>query len=179
MAAFDPFGKNIEKAKRLLKPYPNINFYQLALSTTNGHAGFYINKNDQNSSLLTNNTGKLKSFADDTTLAGSCEVETRTHDRWGAEHKVTGPCIIKCGIQGAEGLVIKGGKSFIRSYCIAFYGDVILVDMHNGQSSFGNGWNLLENACSLVLRNVYPCLHDKTGRAVQMDVLWVHHALSH
>jgi hypothetical protein len=24
-----------------------------------------------------------------------------------------------------------------------------------------------------VLRNVFPCLHDKAGQAVQMDALWV------
>ena len=178
VAAFDPFGKNIEKAKRLLRPYPNINFYQLALSTTNGYARFYINKNEQTSSLLANDTGNLESFADDTASVGSCEVETRTLDRWGAEHKVPGPCIIKCDTQGAEGLVIEGGKSFIRTHCIAFYGEVMLGDMYTGQSSFGDMRNLLENDCGLVLRNVYPCLHDKTGRAVQMDVLWVHHTLS-
>jgi hypothetical protein len=25
----------------------------------------------------------------------------------------------------------------------------------------------------MVLKNIYPCLHDKAGRAVQMDALWV------
>ena len=33
VAAFDPFGENIEEAKRLLQPYPRINFFQFALSS--------------------------------------------------------------------------------------------------------------------------------------------------
>jgi FkbM family methyltransferase len=173
IAAFDPFGENIEEAKFLLQPYPRINFYQLALSNTNGKARFYLNKNEQTSSLLANDTGNLESFADSTKPVGSCEVETCTLDSWAAEHGVTGPCIIKCDTQGAEGLVIQGGRHFIREHCVAFYGEVMLGDMYKGQSSFGEIRTLLEKECGLVLRNVFPCLHDKVGRAVQMDVLWV------
>jgi FkbM family methyltransferase len=173
VAAFDPFGENIEKAQRLLQPYPHVNFYQLALSNTNGHAQFYLNKNEQTSSLLANDTGNLDSFAADTAPVGSCEVETRTLDSWAAEHKLTEPCIIKCDTQGAEGLVIQGGKNFIREHCVAFYGEVMLGDMYKGQSSFGEIRALLEKDCGLVLRNIFPCLHDKAGRAVQMDALWV------
>jgi FkbM family methyltransferase len=173
VAVFDPFGENIEKAQRLLQPYDHVKFYQMALSNTNGHARFYLNKNEQTSSLLANDAGNLDSFAEDTTPIGSCEVETRTLDSWAAEHEVTGPCIIKCDTQGAEGLVIQGGKNFIREHCAAFYGEVMLGDMYKGQSSFGEIRALLEKDCGLVLRNIYPCLHDQAGRAVQMDALWV------
>jgi FkbM family methyltransferase len=173
VAAFDPFGENIEKAQRLLQPYAHVKFYQLALSNTNGHARFYLNKNEQTSSLLANDTGNLDSFSEDTAPVGSCEVETRTLDSWATEHKVTGPCIIKCDTQGAEGLVIQGGRDFIREHCVAFYGEVMLGAMYKGQSSFGEIRALLEKDCGLVLRNIYPCLHDHAGRAVQMDALWV------
>ncbi len=173
VAAFDPFGENIEKAKHLLQPYSRINFYQLALSNTNGNARFYLNRNEQTSSLLANDTGNVDSFAEDTTSIGSCEVETRTLDSWAAEHEVTGPCIIKCDTQGAEGLVIQGGVNFIREHCVAFYGEVMLGDMYKGQSSFGEIRALLEKDCGLMLQNIFPCLHDKAGQAVQMDALWV------
>ncbi len=72
IAAFDPFGENIEKAKHLLQPYSRINFYQLALSNTDGHARFYLNQNEQTSSLLANDTGNLESFAESTKPVGSC-----------------------------------------------------------------------------------------------------------
>jgi FkbM family methyltransferase len=172
-AAFDPFGDNIECAKRTLRKCPQISFHQFAISNTNGSARFYLNRNEQTSSLLDNDTGNVASFADDTSPVGSCEVETRTLDSWAVEHEVTGPCIIKCDTQGAEGLVIEGGKSFIRNHCVAFYGEVMLGAMYKGQSSFEEIRHLLENDCGMVLKNIYPCLHDKAGRAVQMDALWV------
>lgn len=178
VAAFDPFGENLEKAQLLLRPYPWIDFYQIALSDRNGTAEFYLNRNEQTSSLLKNDRGNIASFSEDTASVGSCQVVTQTLDTWAAEHQIQGPCVIKCDTQGAEGLVIKGGESFIREHCIAFYGEVMLGDMYKGQSSFGEIRALLEKDCGLLLRNVYPCLHDKTGRAVQMDVLWVHQSLN-
>jgi FkbM family methyltransferase len=172
VAAFDPFGDNIKRAKWTLRQFSQISFHQVALANTNGTARFYLNHNEQTSSLLDNDTGNVTSFTDDTCPVGSCEVETRTLDAWGAEHAVAGPCIIKCDTQGAEGLVIEGGKSFIHDHCVAFYGEVMLGDMYKGQSSFGEIRQLLEKDCGMVLKNVYPCLHDKAGRAVQMDALW-------
>jgi FkbM family methyltransferase len=173
VAAFDPFGANLDRAKNLLRRFPRITFHQLALSDRNGTATFYLNRNEQTSSLLPNDTGNQESFAADTAPVGSCEVETKTLDSWAGENGATGPCIIKCDTQGAEGLVIQGGKSFIRDHCAAFYGEVMLGKMYQGQTSFDEIRRLLEKDCGMVLKNVYPCLHDEAGRAVQMDALWV------
>ena len=173
VAAFDPFAENLDRAKNLTRRFHQVSFHQLALSDRNGLAEFYINRNEQTSSLLRNDAGNLASFATDTAPIGSCEVKTQTLDTWAAENGATGPCIIKCDTQGAEGLVIKGGESFIRDHCIAFYGEVMLGDMYKGQSSFAEIRFFLENDCGLVLKNIYPCLHDNSGRAVQMDALWV------
>ena len=173
VAAFDPFGDNIGRAKAHLHNCPQISFYQIALSNTDGTAAFYVNRNEQTSSLFPNDTGNRESFAADTDLLRSCEVKTRTLDTWALENQSTGPCIIKCDTQGAEGLVIQGGKSFIPNQCAAFYGEVMLGNMYKGQSSFEEIRRQLEKECGMVLKNIYPCLHDKAGRAVQMDALWV------
>jgi FkbM family methyltransferase len=173
IAAFDPFGGNIERAKTQLRSYPRIRFHQIALSNADGSATFYLNRNEQTSSLLPNDRSNQESFAADTTPLGSCEVKTMTLDTWATGNEVNGPCIIKCDTQGAEGLVIQGGKSLIRDHCVAFYGEVMLGNMYQGQSSFEEIRRLLEKDCGLVLKNIFPCLHDKSGRAVQMDALWV------
>lgn len=173
VAAFDPFSDNIAHAKRLLHQFEQISFHQIALSNQNGNARFYLNRNEQTSSLLPNDTGNAASFAEDTAELGSCDVTTQTLDSWAKEHAVQGLCVIKCDTQGAEGLVIEGGKSFIRDHCTAFYGEVMLGNMYKGQTSFAEIRSLLEEDCGLVLKNIYPCLHDSAGRAVQMDVLWV------
>jgi len=173
VAAFDPFGANIERAKILLHAFPQIRFHQLALSNRNGTASFYLNQNEQTSSLLENDSGNITSFAEDTAVLSTCDVTTQTLDSWANENDVQGPCVIKCDTQGAEGMVIEGGKSFIRDYCSAFYGEVMLGNMYKGQTSFSDMRSLLEDGCGMVLRNIYPCLHDSEGRAVQMDALWV------
>lgn len=177
VAAFDPFGANIERAKLLLHAFSQISFYQVALSDRSGTASFHVNRNEQTSSLLGNDSGNLLSFGEDTAILSTCDVATQTLDSWASENTIQGPCVIKCDTQGAEGMVIKGGKSFIRDHCSAFYGEVMLGDMYKGQSSFGDIRTLLEKECGLVLKNIYPCLHDKVGRAVQMDALWVHPAI--
>jgi FkbM family methyltransferase len=173
IAAFDPFGDNIARARTQLSKYPRVRFHQIALSNADGSATFYLNRNEQTSSLLPNDSGNQESFAADTTPTGACEVETKTLDTWAGESGATGSCIIKCDTQGAEGLVIQGGKSFIRDNCVAFYGEVMLGKMYQGQSSFDEIRRLLEKDCGMVLKNIYPCLHDEAGRAVQMDALWV------
>jgi FkbM family methyltransferase len=173
VAAFDPFGENIEKAKLLLRPFPRITFYQIALSDRNGTAEFHLNRNEQTSSLLENGSGNITSFAEDTASVGSSQVVTQTLDTWGAEHRIQGPCVIKCDTQGAEGLVIEGGKSFIREHCVAFYGEVMLGKMYKGPATFDEIRNLLEGPGGMVLKQIYPCLHDGSGRAVQLDALWI------
>lgn len=173
VAAFDPSPENIERAKQLLRRFPKVTFYQIALSNTNGTAVFYLNRNEQTSSLLPNDEGNVASFYEDTMRVGTRNVATITLDSWATKCEESGPCVIKCDTQGAEGLVIEGGKSFIRDHCAAFYGEVMLGDMYKGQSSFDDMRSLLERDCGLVLKNIYPCLHDKAGQAVQMDVLWV------
>jgi FkbM family methyltransferase len=173
VAAFDPFGDNIERAKYLLHAFPQVSFYQLALSNRNGTISFHVNQNEQTSSLLENDSGNITSFPEDTAVLGTCDVTTQTLDSWADENAVQGPCVIKCDTQGAEGLVIEGGKSFISSHCVAFYGEVMLGEMYKGQSSFEQIRQMLEKDCGLVLKNIYPCLHDSAGRAVQMDALWI------
>lgn len=173
IAAFDPCQENLLQAKELLGRFAQVTYYQCALSNEDGTARFYLNRNEQTSSLLANDRGNIHSFGEDTASVGNCEVLTRKLDSWAVEYSICGPCVVKCDTQGAEGLVIQGGKSFIRDHCVAFYGEVMLGDMYVGQHSFEEMRLLLEKDCGFVLRNIYPCLHDDAGRAVQMDALWI------
>jgi FkbM family methyltransferase len=173
VAAFDPNADNLSRAKTLLNRHRGIGFYELALSDERTAAPFYLNANDQTSSLLPNAQGNLDSFPDDTARRQVLTVQTERLDAWAQEHFPTGAAVVKCDTQGAEGAVIRGGLRFIREQVAAFYGEVMLGRMYEGQSSFEEIRRLLEVDCGLVLKNIYPCLHDRAGRAVQMDVLWV------
>lgn len=173
VAAFDPVPESLESARRLLKGYSNISFYPYALSDENGVANFHLNANEQTSSLLANDLGNVESFPDDTCGVTENKVITTRLDSWANDKTIKSYVVIKCDTQGAEGKVVRGGLSFIRDHAAAFYGEVMLGNMYRGQTSFGELSTLLEAECGMVLQDVYPCLHDPKGRAVQFDALWV------
>jgi FkbM family methyltransferase len=175
IVAFDPVAKNLEIASRRLARVPNIKFERLALSDEDGAAKFFMNRNEQTSSLLENEAGNVKSFGEDTTRVGVFEVPTKRLATWYESEPNPRPnrIIIKCDTQGAEGMVIRGGLHVIRNHVSAFYAEVMLGDMYQGQADFASMRKLLEDECGLILHKVYPCLQDSTGKAVQMDALWI------
>ena len=175
IVAFDPVAKNLEMASRRLAHVPNIKFERLALSDEDGSAKFFMNRNEQTSSLLENEAGNITSFREDTAHIGVFEVSTRRLDAWYESQPSPLPSriIIKCDTQGAEGKVIRGGLDLIRSHVYAFYAEVMLGDMYQGQADFTTIRKLLEEECGLILHKVYPCLQDSSGKAVQMDALWI------
>jgi FkbM family methyltransferase len=173
VAAFDPMPESLERARQLLIDRPNISFYQAAMSDADGKAEFHCNKNEQTSSLLMNDIGNTTSFPEDTTSEKTIEVDTIRLDSWAKAHSPKSRALIKCDTQGAEGKVVRGGIDFIRKHTAAFYCEVMLGKMYQGQISFEDLSALLEKECGMVLQNIYPCLHDAHGRAVQFDAMWV------
>jgi hypothetical protein len=83
------------------------------------------------------------------------------------------PFVMKCDVQGAEGLVITGGKESIKRQCLALYTEAQLEPMYVNQASFAQIQAVLTKQLGLALHQVYPCLHDATGRALQFDVLYL------
>ncbi len=174
VAAFDPILSNLIQAELKLSAYPKVSFHCAALSDTEGSARFHVNQNSQTSSLLDNAPGNGRSFAQETKHIKTVEVRSLRLDTWmlnNAPEK--NRLVIKCDTQGAEELVIRGGIETFKRKLYAFYGEVMLDEMYEGQASFQRLRNLLEQECGLILRDIYPCLHDRHGKAVQMDVLWV------
>ena len=174
VTAFDPIGSNIDGARRLLANKARVSFVGAALSDTDGTASFFVNRNEQTSSLLDNDKGNAESFSDDSRHVGKIEVKTCMLDTWmSSQSPPYNNIVIKCDTQGAEGKVVKGGLKTLKQSVNAFYCEVMLGNMYSGQASFEELRNMLENECGLVLKNIYPCLHDPSGRAVQFDALWV------
>jgi len=175
LVAFDPVARNLEIASKRLAHVPNTRFERLALSDEDGSAKFFMNHNEQTSSLLENETGNVTSFREDTARIGVAEVPIKRLDAWYESLPTAGPkrIIIKCDTQGAEGKVIRGGLHVIRNQVYAFYAEVMLGNMYQGQADFASLRKLLEGECGLILHKIYPCLQDAAGRAAQMDALWI------
>lgn len=105
-----------------------------------------MNRNEQTSSLLENEAGNVKSFREDTTHIGVFEVPTTRLNAWYESQSSPLPSriIIKYDTQGAEGKVIRGGLHLIRNRVYAFYAEVMLGDMYQGQADFTSMRKLLE-----------------------------------
>jgi FkbM family methyltransferase len=172
--AVDPFPSNLSIAKATLARYKNVTFVEAAISSSDGEASFFINRNEQTSSLLNNAQGNIKSFRQDTEHEQTITVVTLSLDSLIKRYSPNARrIIIKSDTQGAEGHVIRGGLSIIRDSVCGFYGEFMLGHMYENQASFEELRDLLENQCGMVLREIYPCLHDPQGVAVQADALWV------
>ena len=173
VVAFDPCGANLDIARRVVHSQGPVTFIRAAVADEDGGREFFSNANEQTSSLLRNAAGNLRSFPQDTQTVMTTEVDVVRLDTWAAAQMPSGQAVVKCDTQGAEAQVVRGGLRFLQAQAIAFYGEVMLDGMYEGQASFQELRDLLEGECGLVLRNLYPCLHDRDGRAVQFDALWV------
>jgi FkbM family methyltransferase len=177
VVAFDPSEQNLEFARRKVGAGAAVKFVRAAVADEDGQRAFFANANEQTSSLLPNAAGNLRSFPQDTRTIATPDVAVVRLDTWAAAELPSGRVIVKCDTQGAEAKVVRGGLRFMREQAIAFYGEVMLDGMYEGQATFQELRDLLEGDCGMVLRNLYPCLHDREGRAVQFDALWVQRSL--
>jgi len=172
--AIDPSAANLKIAQNLLAKHSAITYCEAAISDVDGEACFFVNHNEQTSSLLFNAPGNLASFGADTKLEETVKVQTLTLDGLVSRLFPSAQRIlIKSDTQGAEAQVVRGGITTIRNKCVAFYAEFMLGQMYENQASFEELRRLLEDTCGMSLRDIYPCLHDKHGVAVQADALWV------
>lgn len=171
--AFDPNEANLLVARRTVRSPTTVTFIQAAVADVDGKQLFYDNWDGQTSSLLPNAAGNLRSYPQDSMPVATKDVDVIRLDTWASKQLPNGRAIVKSDTQGAEAKVILGGLRFLTHQTLAFYGEVFLDEMYKGQASFQELRDLLEGNCGLVLHNVYQCLHDRDGRAVQLDALWV------
>ncbi|VAW62689.1 hypothetical protein MNBD_GAMMA11-226 [hydrothermal vent metagenome] len=168
-ATFQILNKKYEKSDQ-------VKVFNVALSESNCKTNFFCNKNMQTNSLLDNDEGNINSFSDATEHVDEVEIEAVTLDSWMENNCPEGNVVIKSDIQGAEGLLIKGGEKTFKNRVIAFYSEAQLYPMYKNQVSFSELDSKLSNL-GFVIFNIYPCMHDKHGKAIQTDVLWINSSL--
>jgi len=174
IVGFDPVEQNIQIAKEKLQGRDDIHLITAALSNIEGEHNFFVNSNAQTSSLLENDEGNVHFLPEDTKHERQIAVKTMTLDSWGQTTLLdTKRTIIKCDAQGAELRVIQGGKRLFSDCVVGFYGEVQLRKMYHGQPTFEELDKTLEGDFDLVLHNLYRCLQDREGRALQTDALWI------
>lgn len=174
IVGFDPIPNNLDAARRHLKNQANVTLEEAAVSDRNDRDTFFVNRDNQTSSLLDNDLGNRESLPDQTEHLEPISVRTVTLDSWLDQHAPAATrIIVKCDVQGAESRVIQGGIHAFRDRIVAFYGEVMLAPMYRGQSTFSELREYLEDRFGMIFFNIYPCLRDDRGRVIQADALWV------
>lgn len=174
MVGFDPMEENIVVARKALRGKGNVQFVQAALSEKDEDRDFFVNANIQTSSLLENDCGNRESLPEETQLKQILKLRTLSLDQWAREAPADlSRVIVKCDVQGAEAAVVRGGSRLFKENVIGFFGEVQLRKMYAGQATLEELNRLLEEEHQLVLYNIYSCLRDNQGRALQADALWV------
>ncbi len=171
---FEPTPETFEKLERRFSDNPQVHVSNCALSNREGTQTLFCNNNPQTNSLLDNDIGNERSFLEDTKHIDTMQIEVRTLDGWCSHHLPSqGDLIVKADVQGGEGRLLDGGQETFRSRVKAFYGEVQLSPMYKDQNSFADLNDRLSGDYGFSLYNMYPCLRDSFGRAVQVDALWV------
>lgn len=170
---FEPTRGSFLKLERRLGKNPQVRLFNSALSDRDGDETLFCNQNPQTNSLLDNDMGNTGSFPEDTRRVDTLQVKVQTLDAWASRHLPHGRLLIKADVQGAEGRLLDGGKATFRDRVTAFYSETQIRPMYKGQITFFELHERLTKEYGFYLHNVYPCLHDKHGKAVQLDALWV------
>lgn len=170
--AFEPSPDAFTRLAHRFKKDPNIYVHNLALSHEDGYATMCANTNPQTNSLLaTSEVGEPVHSG--MKRVGEMQVTTRSLDSWMEEFVPDGMIVVKADIQGAEGQLLDGGKLSFRDRILALYSEAQIAPMYDGQIDFFRLNQRLAEEAGLVLHETYPCMHDKSGRAIQTDALWI------
>ncbi len=175
--AFEPTPKTFAVLANRFADSSQVQVNQLALGSHNGQEQFFLNQNPQTNSILENDSGNTQSFAQFTNHLDRAAVEVQTLDTWVESQSLYGPLVVKADIQGAEGLLLEGGKRVFKEQVLAFFSEVQLAPMYQTQTDFFCLNRTLTQDFDFYLANIYPCFRDQSGRAVQTDALWIKHGL--
>lgn len=170
---FEPTAESFEKLSKRFANQPLVSVHNIALCDKTGEAEFHCNANEQTNSLLDNAEGNKAAFAEYTRHVAIQKIQTVRLDDWMEKNLPSARVVIKCDVQGAEGLVLAGGMKTFREQVIGFYSEAQIAPMYHGQLEFCGLHKLLVEELGFALHNIYPCMHDQQGRAVQTDALWI------
>ena len=171
--AFEPTPASVQKLRQSMADRRNFYVHEIALCDKTGPVSFFINVGDQTSSLLENAAVSDNAFAHCQAHDKQVQVKGMTLDDWASENESTGQLLIKADIQGAEKLLVAGGRNTLAERVPAFYTEVCLLPQYKDQTPFWELHQTLTAELGFVLFDIYPCSKDDLGRAVWTDAMWV------
>lgn len=170
--AFEPFPDSFAVLKRRTERLDRIQAFNLALSNQTGTADFHVNPSAATNSLLATDPvapgiwgqGLLETVK-------TITVNTETIDAFAKANGIDRIHLLKLDVQGAEPLVLEGGKEYCSAGKIdVIYTEIITMPSYTGQVELHEFLALLHDY-GFELYNFYNFfMHE--GRLKQMDAIF-------
>lgn len=171
--AFEPIPDNFLKLNARVSAIAGVKVHELALGSDIGTVSMFQNANSQTSSLLDNGDDNRRFYPQDSSHAAMIDVPMKTLDSWSADFPDYTSLFIKADVQGAESLLISGGLGTFRTKVDAFYTEISVGDLYQGQADLFSVHELLTQSTPLRLFQLYRTRSNGSGRALWLDAMWV------
>lgn len=170
---FEPFPDTFSVLKNKVEQDPKINCYPIGVSNEAGRQTIQSNAHAGTNSLL-----KTDAAAKDNWGSGlletleQLEIEVATLDGIVERHGIERIDLLKMDVQGAEYLVIQGGKqSFAAGLVRYVYTEIIILPTYEGQLPFDQMLKLMDDN-GFDLYGLYNLNKDRHGQLRQVDAIF-------
>ena len=171
--AFEPTPDSAAVLRFRMNGRPNVQVHEIALGDTTGIVSFHLNVGEQTNSLLDNLAPRQSPYNPVQQPLSHVQVQAMTLDDWAAKFEPNGMLLIKADIQGAERLLVAGGKETFAQRVAAFYTEICILPQYENQTSLCELNQTMVEELGFALFDIYPCTKDELGRAAFTDVMWV------
>jgi FkbM family methyltransferase len=170
--AFEPTPATIAVLRQRTRAWRNITIVPGALSDKTGTAEFFLNVNDQTNSLLDNAEDHRMLMPVPTRHVRRVTVSTFRLDDWLAEHVPDGPIVLKADVQGAERMLIDGGRDALARRVAAILTEASIGSLYDHAADFFEIHERLTKQLPFVLYQLYPSA--RLGRrAMWTEATWI------
>jgi len=169
--AFEPTPPSAAILRQRMSNRPNVQVHEMALGDKTGMTRFHLNVGEQTNSLLDNFT--QTAYGQVQEHVAEIPVQAMTLDDWADKFEPRGMLLIKADIQGAERLLVIGGKKTFAERVAAFYTEICILPLYESQATFCDMNRIMVEEFGFALYDIYPCQKDEIGRAAFTDVMWV------
>jgi FkbM family methyltransferase len=175
--AFEPLPSSFEELKKNVADKPYIIPLNYAVSDKIGETDFHITSlNDASSLLNPNQTGS--SFDKYTKLDNVIRVKTITLDEVCETYKIPVINLLKIDAQGAELLILNGGKILLDNQKIQLiYSEVNFIELYKGIALFHDIACFLKTK-KYSLLNLYNLVHNQKGQISWGDAIFFKDTIS-
>lgn len=170
--AFEPTPTSFKTLTDRVSKFKNVSTHQLALGAESGTASFFLNSNAQTNSLLDNTEGNTKFMPGGTKHETQVDVDVVCLDDWMDTNAPGASLAAKVDIQGAELMLIKGGKKTFSDQVQSILFEVEYRDLYEGGATFFEIHDALTKDLDFVLAQVYTA-HRLGHRAAWGDALFI------